>query len=128
MKTFRETYDSIPRIWKQATAVVGFLASLGAVYAMANTFMGVAIRPAWAWEVAELSCQQYQTQLTLEQMNRREYQGHLNKLQFERHRLETEDEPIPDFLIDAISDAQNNVRVTDEEIALIQSTIIERDC
>lgn len=121
----KQTYERVPAIWKKIAAVVGFCSALGGVYAAANTFMGVEIRPAWAWEVQELNRDQLRTSLELQRINRRDAQRQLNEYRSMREDMRRNGEPVPSWLIKEISDGEEDVLRFDDRIKAIQDRLVK---
>lgn len=122
----KETMDRIPRFWKTTAAVIGVLSGLAGVYAATNTVMGVEIRPAWAWEMAELNRNQLQTQMQLEQINRRDFMRQLNVYRAMREGMRRNGERIPSWLTQEISDGEEDIRRIDRRIRAIQDRLINQ--
>lgn len=124
--TIKETVSRVPRFWKNTAAVVGVLSGLAGVYAATNTVMGVEIRPAWAWEVAELNRNQLQTQMQLEQINRRDFMRRLNEYRAMREEMRRNGDTIPAWLTQEISDGEEDIRQIDSRIRAIQDKLINQ--
>lgn len=109
-------------IWKHITAAVGVLAGFASIYAMAITFFGVTIRPAWSWEVAELNLDQKEYQYEFYQFDRR----YKNAQLYENRKLQREyvNAPKPEWLIKEERDLEQDVKEIDNKMFHIQQEIL----
>lgn len=125
--SFLDRWHRVPRPWRKLTATVSTLAGVAAIYTMANVLFDATIRPAWAWEVDELSQEQLETSLDLERINRRDAVRELAEYKSMRQEFIRDGEPIPSWLVSVIADIELDIREIDEDINSIQEKLVAED-
>lgn len=124
MASITETWHKVPSFWKKLTATVGTLASVAAIYTTLNIVFDVTLRPAWVWELQEITVGQLETRLSLEQINRRELHRDLAQFLAMREEFNKSEEPVPDWLTDQIAQGEEDIRRIAEEIDRIQEELV----
>jgi hypothetical protein len=122
----KENWGNSSSLLRRTAKTVGVLSTVAAVYAMINLIMGTTVRPAWAWEVNELSIQQLDTALKVEHGDRREFSRDLSRYRAMRDSYIRRDESIPEWLTDEINSGENDLLKIDNDIEFIQQELVNK--
>ena len=125
MGNIRESWTKTPKVIKNITSVVAVIVSLAGAYTGLNSAFGTTIRPAWIWELDELSQRQLKTQLGITQINRRESARELARYLAMREEFRRADNPIPSWLTDVIANTEDDLQNIITEIDEVQRKIVE---
>ena len=111
--------------YKKTTVILTTIITLGSAITATNVIFGLNVRPAWAWELSSLNVKQLHLQVKQLNSDRREYNRDLAKYKVLASEYTRGGEAVPDWLIQAIANAESDIKKIDEEKAAAQQQILQ---
>lgn len=144
--TIREKWATTRPLYRRIVSGITLVAGIVAIYTAMNLFLGVTVRPAWAWELTAaasattiqfertderndarfdaLTLRYVGMAVTVEQGNRREFSRSLNQFRALKDDYIRNGDQVPGWLTREISDGEQDVQTTDETIRSLQRELI----
>ena len=146
MTTIKEKWTATRPAYRRLVTAITVVSGVVAIYTAMNVFMGVTVRPAWSWELADaaaatttqfertderndarfeaLTLRYVGMAVTVERGNRREFSRSLNQFRALRDNYIRNGDQVPGWLTREISDGVLDVQTTDETIRSLQRELI----